>query len=310
MANTISLYADGLFRTNNDIVNAAQCTALQNSGFTNIIIWALHVNAQGDLQFGDDPIVRNGVFSPQYLYMGDWINKLKAGGTVKQVFISIGGWRVGDFKNIYQVLNTPGGARLLGENFGALAAALPIDGFDFDMEEWGDNGFPDIEFITSIAQLTALIHKQCNMAVTYCPYDNEQNWLRILQMVYTNNNQEQIVSAYNLQCYSGGTGNNPSEWAETLQSNASSTGITNGAAFVIPGYACIGTSDPLNGTGCPSDIQGQFAGLSKSDPGISGGFVWKMSAILANAGSASCNGTPVTATAYATAISQGLAGLS
>ncbi|MCH8617517.1 glycosyl hydrolase family 18 protein [Undibacterium sp. TS12] len=304
-SNNICLYANGLFGRNDDKVNAAQCAALQESGFTTVIIWALHVNQQGNLQFADDPVVRDGVLSSQYLYMGNWINKLKSSGSVNRVLISLGGWGVGDFSNMTHLLKTTQGKHELTQNFQAMVTALPIDGFDFDMEEWDNPGITNKEYVNTIATLTSMLSGMGGgMTITYCPYNHQAHWLTALEQVYAKANGRQLVSAYNLQCYAGGTGNEPSAWAETLQSAKTTTGISAPAAFIIPGFGCYNAADS-SGL-CPSDVQTTFAQLANSTPGITGGFIWNSGNIFSSENSNGCNGSPMTASAYATAMGKGL----
>lgn len=305
---TIGLYGSGLFGRNVTSVNQQQLQAVQNSGFTTIILWALHVSQTGDLSYNDTLIVRNGVFCSQFAYLPRYLNKLKDGGTVNQILFSIGGWGVGDFKNMQNLLATPAGKQTLMQNFNTLATALPIDGFDFDMEEW------DADYTPAVVQMTKNLNGINNMAVTYCPYSNPPFWLNALAQVYTLNNNQQIVSAFNLQCYAGGSGNLPGQWVNQINSFGQPLGISNAAAFVIPGFWCAnpGTNcQPQLGQGvmCPSQMQNTFYGFTQpgNDPGINGGFVWNSGDLFACGAGTACGG-PVTAAAYALAIANGLSG--
>lgn len=305
----IGLYGSGLFGRNDEAVNRPQFLALQSAGYTTIILWALHVSATGDLSYNDTFIVRNGVFCAQYAYLPRYLNRLKAAGTVKQILFSIGGWGVGDFQNMQNLLTTQAGKQALMQNFNALATALPIDGFDFDMEEW------DADYTTAVVDMTKNLHGINNMAITYCPYNNIPFWLNALAQVYTQNNNQQIVSAFNLQCYAGGSGNQPGQWVSQINGYSSPLGITNPAAFVIPGFWCAnpGTgcqSQSIQGVLCPSQMQSTFYGFTQpgSDPGINGGFVWNSGDLFSCESTAQCGG-PATPAAYALAIANGLSGI-
>ena len=68
-------------------------------------------------------------------------------------------------------------------------------------------------------------------------------------------------------------------------------GITAPAAYIVPGYDASVQN--------PSSIEQTFRALAKSDPGITGGFVWNSSAIF---------GSSYTPRDYAQAIITGLGG--
>ena len=96
----------------------------------------------------------------------------------------------------------------------------------------------------------------------------------------------QSVQWWNLQCYSGGAGNDPAQWVKSLPTDA---GIADPAAYIVPGYDAS-LQDPAS-------IEQTFQGLAQSGPGINGGFVWNSSAIFAS---------PYTPYDYAQAIINGL----
>ena len=69
-----------------------------------------------------------------------------------------------------------------------------------------------------------------------------------------------LVIAFNLQCYSGGAGNDPEDWIQALQQTL---GSDFPARFVIPGLATDST---------PNQVQQQYAQWASD--GIGGGFLW------------------------------------
>ncbi len=299
----IVLYGSGLFSSNDSSTNQEQLDELQDSGFTTVILWTLHVQSNGDFSYNDNPIVSSGTFNPDYDYMADLITELKSGGTVEKVLFCIGSSDVSDYADLKNLLATESGTETVESNFQALIDGLPIDGFDFDLEE-----FPLEDYTGTIVQLTLMLHQDFDMAVTYCPYTDEDFWLTCLNQVSTQNNGQQIVSWLNLQCYSGGAGNDPGYWAEQIESYPSSElGIDDPAAFVVPGYACRNGDDCSQGD-CPSTIQQTFASLTQSDAGINGGFIWKSSNIFSCEDSGQCGGGSMTPEAYAQAIIDGLSG--
>ncbi|HVZ41570.1 MAG TPA: hypothetical protein VHI13_19975 [Candidatus Kapabacteria bacterium] len=315
MSNII-LYGSGLFGRNLPAANQTQLLAIQNSGFTTVILWSLHVWNNGDLVYNNSVIATNGEFVNQYSYLPDLINQMKTGGTVTKVLISIGSGGASDFAAIQTLLSTPDGERILQKNFGALVTALPIDGFDFDLEE-----APLCNFTTTVVNLALMLNNLFGMEITFCPYynppcgPNQTFWENCLAQIYQRNNNTQIVSWYNLQCYAGGSSNNPITWVQTIQNYPQPLGIANPAAFVIPGYWCAnpGTNCAalqMNGVYCPSGLQQQFNTLAHGggDPGIDGGFIWNSADIFSCADAAGCAGESVQPQDYAGAIINGLAG--
>lgn len=280
----IVLYGSGLFGRNTPGKNAAELTLLQQSGFTTVILWTLHVDADGTLVYNDTVIVQDGVFAATFLYLPDLVNQLTAAGSsVQNVVFCIGSGGVSDFTNIQALLATDAGKLTLSRNFHALSSALPISGYDFDDEDLYDAG--------TLATLSELLCANNQMIITYCPYALQDTWNQAVQNVYTWDQAQnpplgQSVQWWNLQCYSGGAGNDPAQWVKSLPTDA---GIADPAAYIVPGYDAS-LQDPAS-------IEQTFQGLAQSDPGITGGFVWNSSAIFAS---------PYTPYDYAQAIINGL----
>lgn len=298
----IVLYGSGLFGADDPTTNQRQLQAVQDSGFTTVILWTLHVQSNGDVYYNDTLIVQDGQFSEGCDYLPELVTKLKSGGTVDKVLFCIGSADVSDFENIQNLMGTRFGLKVLHDNFKALVNTLPIDGFDFDLEEYPFESYTD-----TVVQLTLMLHRNYGMTVTYCPYMDESFWLNCLAQVYAQNGNQQIVGWFNLQCDAGGVGNDPGYWAGQIKNYSSPLGIDNPAAFVIPGYWCANSSGGGNcdGGDCPASMQEIFAGLAKADPGINGGFVWNSGDIFACESSGQCQGA-MTPQAYAQAIIKGL----
>ena len=265
----IVLYGSGLFGRYTPANNAAQLTALQQSGFTSVILWTLHVDPDGTLVYNDTVIVENGVFAATFSYLPDLVNQLTAtGSSVRNVLFCIGSGGVNDFTNIQALLATDAGKLTLNRNFHALSSALPIHGYDFDDEDLYDAG--------TLANLSTMLCDNNQMIITYCPYAEQSTWNAAVQKVYAWDQEQspplgQSVQWWNLQCYSGGADNDPAQWVQQLPSGA---GITGPASYIIPGYDAS-LQDPAS-------IERTFHGLAQSDPGIAGGFLWNSSAIFAS----------------------------
>jgi hypothetical protein len=131
----------------------------------------------------------------------------------------------------------------------------------------------------------------------------DQWWLGCLQQVYANNNR-QLVSGYNLQCYAGGTGNDPLQWAQTIGQSSKPTGIPDANAFVSPGFWVQQTG---SGDGqCPSTMEDTFAQYRGS--GINGGWCWNTGDIFTNLNTGLCGTAQTNPSDYASAIINGLGG--
>ena len=269
---------------------------LKASGFSTIIAWSVHVNAtNADLTLNDTLIVSNGV------YVGDpsWpslLGQLKTGSTsVDRLLFSVGsGPPPIDFTNIETLIKNYGtGAQSpLYKNFAALLAAIPsIDGIDFDDE---DNYDQD-----TVVQFALMLKAIGYREVTFCPYTDMSFWAGCLAALQAQ--APGLVTAYNLQCYSGGSWNTNilPQWIASIEPTLGS----GAAAFILPGLWC------RNGTGCtsgecPDQMESQYAGWKSL--GIGGGFIWRYDDIIDCESSSTCSGNPMTPAAYAEAIINGL----
>jgi len=258
----VILYGQGLFNSDPE-TNQKQLKAIQNSGFTTALLFTIHVWPTGDLYYGDTKAVSNGqVLLPKE--MATLIQQMRQGG-VTQVLASVGSADAADFAHLKTLLSTSGGIRTISENFGALVEALGIDGFDFDLEE-----FPLSDYTETIVKLTLLLSRLGRkQIITYCPYMQESFWLDCLARVYKNNDNHQLVSWMNLQCYSGGAGNNPNAWSQAIRSYPQPLGISDANAFVVPGYAASQQS--------LSEIEQTLSGYH----GLVGAFMWNLGEIWA-----------------------------
>lgn len=277
-ANTCILYANSLFESSDSSTNNSQLNAISDSGFTTVVLWAMHVNQNGDFSYNNTPMICSGQVSPGFnTQFGDLVSQLKnqSGGTVEKVIFSIGGSGVGDFNNIKNLLNNGQKAALLS-NFAALMKLAPaLDGFDFDLEET-----PYSDYAETVPQLTQLLYDNYGSMITYCPFKEESFWIDCLKSVATKNNGKQLVNWMNLQVY--GNGASPNQWALDVQ-NSQGTGVTDGNEFITGGYSAQDSD--------PSSFCQNFTGLN-----VTGGFIWNLSFLGA-----------YSPTQYAQAIINGLA---
>ena len=83
---------------------------IENSGFTEVIVWSVEVKANGDLNLnGEFPLTSNGS------YIGDQTHPDFAGnmailkqGNVKRITLSIGSSNVGDWQDVKALVNSQG----------------------------------------------------------------------------------------------------------------------------------------------------------------------------------------------------------
>jgi hypothetical protein len=284
-----------------------QLKATASSGFTTLLLWSLHVNqanpskkiALGDFTWNNTLLVSSQsgkpVFDPtgSFTKLAGRIRTLLAKGTVKKVFFSIGAGGTSDFTTIKQLYSTSQGQATLQNNFAALLKALPlVTGFDFDIEDCFD--------IPSTAWLTAVLSSKFQAAVTYCPFGDLQGfWEPCLESVYQNL-KKQPVAWFNLQCYSGGTGEDPVDWANGIKTNQKKNGVANPSTFIVPGYAANNKAGDGPGI-CPSVFTST---LSPYKGKVGGAFVWNSQHIFDDP--APCNGKTATVQDYAASINKAL----
>jgi hypothetical protein len=287
-----------------------QLQATRSSGFNNILLWSLHVNQPipdmdivlGDLTWNDTLLVssRSGkpVFDPTQKFT-KLANRLTTlAGTSKKIFFSIGSEppkdRLGDFGTIKELYSTPAGQTMLQNNFGALLDGLSmVTGFDFDVEDSFD--------VPSTAWLTGMLATKFKVkpAITYCPFGDKEWWEKCLESVFKSS-QKQLVTGFNLQCYSGGADEDPVAWASYIETNQKKNGVATPSNFIVPGYAASNSVGDGPGI-CPSQFTSK---LTRCKGKVGGAFVWNSQHVFVDA--APCNGKTPAIQDYANAISKAL----
>lgn len=238
-----AIYGGGPFYNGGQVV----MDDLRASGFTTVIFFGLHPHENGDLHYNNDLIIANGV------YVGDpnWparVASLKQAPTsVNRIEFSVGGWGVGDFNNIKNLIAAQGTGpdSILYKNFQLLKQITGADAIDFDDESTYD--------LNSSTQFGNMLWG-LGYSITLAPYTNMSYWQSLA------NNLRGKVDGIHLQVYDGGAGNNPATWSTAL-------GLT-----VDPGLWS------KHGTGCtagdsPSTVQTNMTNW-KNTAGIVGGFIW------------------------------------
>ena len=136
---------------------APNITEIENSGFTEAIVWSVEVSSTGDLNFnGEFPLTSGGVYVGNATYPnfpGD-MAQLKQ-GTVKRVTFSIGSSNYGDWEDITSLVKAQGTGptSILYQDYAALKAAIPaLDAIDFD-DENSFNSPTTVQFGVMLGQL-------------------------------------------------------------------------------------------------------------------------------------------------------------
>src|SRR5215475_6183978 len=130
----------GIFGGGPLYINAANnITELENSGFTEVIVWSVEVKTNGDLNLnGEFPLTSNGAYIGDQLHPDFASNMaLLKQGTVKRITFSIGSSNFGDWQDIKALVNSQGTGptSILYKDFQALKTAIPaLDAVDFDDE--------------------------------------------------------------------------------------------------------------------------------------------------------------------------------
>jgi hypothetical protein len=281
------VFGNGLFGTNDASTNDEQLAQIQASAFNSVILWSVHVTADGDLTYNDTPLVTGGVFNPALNFMKPYVAALRDHG---QVWWGVGSWGATDFHNLGVLLSTPAGTATVTNTFGALFAALPAEGVDFDMEEsYG----PDMR--KTIVNFTLLLSQELQLASTYCPYMDESFWLGCLADVCAANDGQQLVQRFNLQCYAGGSGNTTESWLQGINAYPDPLGIPDVNSFILPSNWV--QSDDGTQKFTPAQTCAFFS-QSAMRENSGGGFLWNTSEIFSSGYSAAD---------YASAIVNGLA---
>jgi hypothetical protein len=226
---------------------AANITEIENSGFTEAIVWSVEVSSVGDLNLnGEFPLTSGGAYVGNEYYPdfpGD-MAQLKL-GTVKRVTLSIGSSNYGDWEDITNLINAQGTGptSILYQDFQALKTAIPaLDAIDFD-DENSFNSPTTISFGVMLGNL--------GYHVLPDAFDDSSYWTNVVSQI--NTQLPGTADGVHLQAYAGGAGNNPC------------VGWNFGAVPVFPG---LWDQDDT-----PSQVQTAMTGWH-TQCGIVGGFMW------------------------------------
>ncbi|MDF4025216.1 PKD domain-containing protein [Luteibacter sp. PPL201] len=225
---------------------------LRASGFTTVMLWSIHVDANGDLNLNDQKLVSKGAYVGTNTSWSAQLQTLKQAPTsVNRIEVSIGSGGVADFEHIRDLVNSTasgggtGPNSILYRNFQVLRQVTGADAADFD-----DESAYDLASATAFGKMLA----GQGYKITFVPYTNQGFWSSL------KSNLGASVDRIYLQVYDGGAGNDPKQWSSAL-------GMT-----VRPGLWS------LHGSGCasgdsPSSVKTRMTAW-KASTGIPGGFMW------------------------------------
>ena len=217
---------------------------LKKSGFNTIIIWSVHVQENGNLVLNDIPVVSNGKLTPaaSKIYSKGWKSLREGETSIERIELSVGAWGCKDFENIKALIERDGTGEdtILYKNFKLLIEAADADAINFD-----DESCYDVASATKFGKMC----DDMGMKVALCPYTRMDFWKAL------DKNLGNIVDRIYVQCYAGGAGNNPADWAKQFGTK------------VIPGYWCL-----HGGEGDTAKTVEQK--LKNCGDDITGGFIW------------------------------------
>jgi hypothetical protein len=224
---------------------------IKNSGFNELIVWSVEVNATGDLNLnGEFPLTSAGAYIGNQTYP-DFPRDLARMKqvSVTRVTLSVGSSNFGDWENIKSLVESQGTGpdSILYKDFAALMTALPVDAIDFDDE----NSYDSPSTLKFAVMLGKLGYK-----VTMNPYTNSSYWTSVVSQI--NTKLPGTVDGIHLQTFAGGEGNNPC------------SGWNFGSVPVYPGISDQPSAPPFL---TPAQTEAAMQNWH-TQCGVTGGWVW------------------------------------
>ena len=224
---------------------------LKNSGFTTVILWTIHIQADGSMVFNDKAVIdQNG----NYVGDPDWGDRLakllEAPTTVDRIELGIGAWGSKSWENIKKLIDEEGtgpetklykAIKKLTEITGASAINYD-DEYTYDVES-------TVKF--------SLMLNDMGLKVGLCPYTQTNYWKSVFEQV--EEEKSGTIDRVYLQCYDGGAGNHPANWNQLFSHVKVSMGLW-----------CKNNANCNNGDS-PETIQSKISNI-KND--LAGGFIW------------------------------------
>jgi hypothetical protein len=267
-APNIAVYAGGPLGPSEISQNLA---ATQQAGWTTIILGLFHIGRPdikgqnyGDIIFNDSMTISQGKYVMDSSWPGNVATLKQAGhSSVTKIYASIGGGvGVQDFQTIQKIYQNNGNSfsgTMLETNLQLFCKTFPaIDGIDMDCED----NYDQASFVAFCELLIGL-----GFDITFCPYASWEMSFWTGSLAQIDKQHPGAVKWWNLQCYDGGSGNDPKDWAAAI-TQAIPGFSTN--QFIVPGDW---TEDS------PSDVTTLFSTFT-GEACLGGGFIWNMDGIL------------------------------
>lgn len=224
---------------------------LRNSGFNTVILWTIHIGENGNMNFNNQTIIdENG----NYIGDPEWKTRLarlqEQPSSVDRIEIGIGAWGAKSWANIKSLIASEGigsdtklykAFQLLQEITGATAINYD-DEVTFDVES-------TVQF--------SLMLDNLGYKIGLCPFNEANYWKSVYEQVEAK--KPGAIDRVYLQCYSGGSQNEPSQWNQYFGDIKVSYGLWS-----------------KNGNNCsqgdnPDAIKEKITAQKEN---ISGGFIW------------------------------------
>lgn len=307
---TIAAYGEGIMYPP---TLAPNIVAIQQAGWNTVILGLFHISSTGDIGFNNESIVSGGQYVGDAAWPGQ-LQTLMAGGSnngLRMLLASIGGGGVSDFANVQAIYQANGNSFVgtaLQTNFRTFHTTFPgIAAIDMDVEE----GYDQDSFVAFCQMLIEI-----GFGITFCPYASWEMDFWTGSLAALNSSHPGAVKWWNLQCYDGGSGNDPATWAQAIATAIPGFDTT---GFIVAGDWSRNLAKPQPDPStwywqgdCPSAMQSLFASI-RGEASVGGGFVWTLDQILGYATDQQSKPDPASCGAvgmsdYVTAITDGLAG--
>jgi len=219
---------------------------LKSSGFDTFVIWAIHVHADGTVFLNDDRIITGGRYVGRPEWAGELASLREGRSSIRRIEVSVGGWGVGDFREIPRLLaQGDGPGSPLYENFAVLKQITGAEAVNFN-----DEDFYDVEGTVAFGRMLARL----GYRVTLCPFTREDFWVAVERRLGA------VVDRVYLICYDGGRFNQPAPWARALRH---------------PSVAGLKSADLT-----PGKMEARLRGWNDRRT-LGGGFVWFLDDMMA-----------------------------
>ncbi|ORX96551.1 hypothetical protein BCR34DRAFT_677325 [Clohesyomyces aquaticus] len=230
-------------------------TALKTSGVNSVIIFGIGILADGGIMYySNTPGSKDTLVASNGAYVGgsalsEKVRSFKINNTsIDRIEVST------NAQHIKDLMAKPGtgNGTPLAKNFKALKEAWGLDAVNND-----DESIYDLASTVSFAKMLESI----GLKYTIAPYTNPTFWNSVRSQVNSGRAEgDWILDRVYLQCYDGGSGNNPATWQKTLGMN------------VVPLVWVTNDSKPSYGT-TAAQAKSRFTAWKQAG-GLAGGGYW------------------------------------